>query len=95
MDIKEEILNRAPTKATRLALVLLILCEGAVFSLVPFLNPITLELDSKNLTWLSVCLALFLALLFSIFVNLHLTNRLKKISDWVNNHEWVKPDDDK
>jgi len=94
MNIKEEILDYAPTKKTRIALLLLLLLEGVIFSIVPFLNPITFELNSKNLTWLSVCLALSLALIFSIFINFHLTNRLKKVSDWVNRHEWVKPDDD-
>ncbi len=92
MNIKEKLLDSAPTKKTRTALLLLLLLEGIIFSIVPFLNPITFELDSKNLTWFSICLALFLALIFSIFINFHLTNRLKKVSDWVNLHEWVKPD---
>ena len=95
MDIKQKILDHAPTKKTRVAIVLLILSEGTVFSLVPIINPITLELDQKNLSWLSICLALFLALAFSLFVNFHLANRLKKISDWVNEHEWVKSDNNK
>jgi hypothetical protein len=88
MDIKQEILSRAPTKATQLALALLILFEGATFVLVPVLNPITLELDPKNLSWLTVCISLVLALLASMFVNVHLTNRLRSVSQWVEKQNW-------
>jgi len=88
MDIKQEISSRAPTKATRIALAFLLLFEGVTFSLVPLLNPITLELDTKNLSWLTICIALVLALLASMFVNIHLTNRLRAVSKWVEKQNW-------
>ena len=90
MNISQEISSRAPTRLTRLALVLLILFEGVVFAIVPFLNPISLELDEKNLTWLRLVLALSLAFIASLFVNIHLTFRLHAISKWVSKHEWVR-----
>lgn len=90
MNPIEEISKRAPTRLTRLSLALLVFFEGLVFALVPFLNPITLELDEKNLTWLRIVLALSLALIASMVINTHLTIRLKKISKWVNERDWVR-----
>lgn len=94
MDMKQEISNRAPTRLTRLALGLLILFESVVFALVPFLNPISLELDEKNLTWTRVVLAISLALFASLFVNFHLTNRLHAVSKWVDKQTWVSKSDE-
>lgn len=91
MDLENKISNRAPTRLTKIALGLLIFFESVVFAIVPFLNPITFELDEKNLTWLRMVLALTLALLASLLVNIHLTNRLHAISVWVDKHEWVPP----
>ena len=93
MAIKKEISDRAPTQHTKTALLLLIAIEFSVVPLVAFSNPVTLELDPKNITWLQISVALFLALLFSLYVNFHLTNRLRNISKWVSRHEWIKRDD--
>lgn len=84
IEIVKRISDRAPTRHTKLAIALLVLFEGVVFALVPFMNPITFKLDEENLTWLRIVMALSLALLASLFVNFHLANKLIRLGKWID-----------
>lgn len=84
IEIVKKISERAPTQHTKLVIALLVLFEGAVFVLMPFLNPITLQLEEQSLTWFRIAIALVLALLASLFVNIHLANKLTRLGHWID-----------
>ena len=84
MDIKHEIVGRVPTAKSKQAIWFLLLGTPALCALAAFLNPITLELDSRQLTWLQIYIALTMVFVTSIYLNFHMHLKLKEIGKFID-----------
>lgn len=83
IDIKHEISNFAPTIASKRAIWFLLLGVPVLCALVSFLNPIMLELNSKQLTWLQIHIAITMTFVVSIFLNFHFYKKSKALKLFV------------
>ncbi|AKR43178.1 hypothetical protein [Methylophilus sp. TWE2] len=83
-DIKHRIISRAPTQQAKRAIWCLLLGAPVLCGLVGFLNPITLELNSKQLTWLQIYIALFLVFATSVYLNFHLYFKLISLGRFID-----------
>ena len=91
-DFKHQIISRAPTPKAKQAIWCLILGAPALCALVGFLNPVMLELNSKQLTWLQIYIALFSVFATSVYLNFHLYFKLILLGKFIDNsiHELAK-----
>jgi|TARA_R100001369_G_scaffold70979_3_gene98742 hypothetical protein len=84
MDIKEEIANRAPTLRSKRVIWFLLLGAPAACALVAFLNPVTLELNAKELRWLQIYIAGTMTFCTSLYLNYHYYRWSKLITKFHN-----------